>query len=74
MECAGQGKANLVEEILKKTRRGKPMVTANEFDPAGYTVFGRVARESPAPLVRATLDTRNLAARLMPNVTQEAIL
>ena len=57
MECAGQGKANLVEEILKKTRRGKPMVTANEFDPAGYTVFGRVARESPAPLVRATLDT-----------------
>jgi len=33
------------------------MVTANEFDPAGYTVFGRVARESPAPLVRATLDT-----------------
>ena len=25
METAGQGKANLVEEILKKTRRGKPL-------------------------------------------------
>ena len=55
MECAGQGKANLVEEILKKSRRGKPLVTAVEYDPNGYTAFGRVARESPAPLVRATL-------------------
>ena len=47
MECSGQGKANLVEEILKKTRRGKPLVTPAEFDPHGYTAFGRVARESP---------------------------
>ena len=57
MECAGHGKANLVEEILKKSRRGKPLVTAIEYDPAGYTAFGRVARESPAPLVRATIAT-----------------
>ena len=56
METSGQGKANLVEEILKKSRRGKPLVTPVEFDPNGYTPFGRVAREAPAPLVRATLQ------------------
>lgn len=50
METASKGQANLVEEILKKKRRGKPLVTAVELDPQGYTAFGRVARETPASL------------------------
>jgi ankyrin repeat protein len=56
METASKGQANLVEEILKKKRRGKPLVTAVELDPQGYTAFGRVARETPASLVKSTLE------------------
>ena len=67
METASKGQANLVEEILKKKRRGKPLVTAVELDPQGYTAFGRVARETPASLGLFAKDSRTVRAAPVRN-------
>ena len=44
-------KGKLLQQIKQKIKsRKKPLVTPIELDPAGFTAFGRVARETPASL------------------------